>query len=153
MREPGGNGLHIRRAADLVGIHSRAYFPRGYDGRGPEFPAPLRSPHDRFPAGPLARSGPAGTFHDALLPSGRLPHPIPGRDGGGRQNENWLLEDVGNSEVLQYIGATSSGRVLGGNKKPGQRYADASRLPLSPSLTNMSQYVRGRDEANVKKVK
>ena len=83
VREPGVYGVQICRATDWVGWNRRAYFPRGYDGGGAGFSAPLRSPCDRFPADPFARGGPAGPFRDALLSSGWLPHPIPGLDGGG----------------------------------------------------------------------
>ena len=93
MRERGGYGVHIRHAVDSVEFSLRAYFPRGYDGRGAVFSAPLRSLYDRFSAGPLAIGGPAGPFHDTLPSSGWVPHPVPGRDGGGRDNENRLFED------------------------------------------------------------
>ena len=42
----------------------------------------------------------------------------------------WKAEAI----AKYYIGATSSGRVQGGKRKRGQRYADASRLPLSPEF-------------------
>ena len=42
----------------------------------------------------------------------------------------WKTEAIAKS----YIGATSSGRVEGGKRKRGQRYADASRLPLLPEF-------------------
>ena len=36
------------------------------------------------------------------------------------------------SVAKYYIGATSSGKVLGSKRKRGQSYASASELPLSP---------------------
>ena len=42
----------------------------------------------------------------------------------------WTTEPI----VKYPIGATSSGRVQVDKRKRGQRYADASRLPLSPEF-------------------
>ena len=59
----------------------------------------------------------------------------------------WKTETIAN----YYIGATSSGRVEGGKRKRGQRYADASRLPLSPEFEkDLAAWVKVRVEASVK---
>ena len=77
-------------------------------GRGHLSP---RGPYGGEPAKLSANGRPAEPLHDAFLSSERLAQQIPGRDGCGRDHENWWLEDRVSCKVLHrgYLEWTSAG--------------------------------------------
>ena len=97
VRMPGSYGVDLRRAVDWVGFNLRAYSPVvttkvGWGSR------PLSGVRMTVsPPSPLAGGRPAEPYHDAFVSSERLPHPIPGLGGGGRDLEDRWLEDGVNS--------------------------------------------------------
>ena len=83
MCVPGSYVIQLGRATDGVGLNRRASVPRSYGRRGPELPAAPRRPYDDRLASPFAGGRAGEPFYDALLPRGRFPQQITGRDGGG----------------------------------------------------------------------
>ena len=92
-----------------------------------------------------------GPFHDALLSSGWVPHPTPGRKGRWTRSyhENQWLENGGNRKKT-----TSALFLVAGSRVARENVASATRMLAGflghPSSRNISQHVRDRVEASVK---
>ena len=76
----------------------------------------------------------AGPLHDAFYSRERLPQHVSDRGGGGRDNEDWWLEDGVDSKVLH---RGHSSRLAGSKRKCGKSCTDVSELPLSPHVHEM----------------
>ena len=76
----------------------------------------------------------AEPLHDAFHSRRRLSQHISDRGGGGRDREDWWLEDGVDDKV-----AISSRQVQGGKRNCGQSYAGVSDLPLSPRVREMME--------------